>query len=239
VTIRLSRVGRCGVVTIDDVTRRNALTTADWRALAQAIQDWGDTDDTDGIVITGSEGTFCAGARLDELDAAAQDAAVAYEFVHAIVDGLRAVRGSAKPVVAAINGPAVGGGAELALACDLRIGTARTRIGFPMLRLGVVLDRITLRTLLYALPLGRAQSVLLGGVALGAEDALRAGMLTELVDQDIVVSRAISTVEMLGRLDVRALQTTRAAINEILFPVAEDASAEMLESVLARIPIAT
>jgi enoyl-CoA hydratase/carnithine racemase len=221
-------------VTLDDLPRRNALATADWLTLTDALSAWAGDDEVGAVVVTGAGNTFCAGARLDELDAASQDPESAAAFVHAIVDGLRAVRYSAKPVVGAINGPAIGGGAELALACDVRIGTRASRLHFPMLRLGVVIDRVTLRALLHALPLGRVQNALLLGSALEADEAHRAGLLAELVDPGTILTRALAVAEELAELDAGAVKATRAAINDIVFPATEDPAAEMLASIRVR-----
>lgn len=233
-TVRLERVGRCGVVTLDDLPRRNALATADWLTLTDALSAWAGDDNVGAVVVTGAGHTFCAGARLDELDAAGRGPESTAAFVHAIVDGLRAVRYSGKPVVGAINGPAIGGGAELALACDVRIGTWTSRLHFPMLRLGVVIDRVTLRTLLQALPLGQVQNALLLGSALEADEAHRAGLLAELVDPGTMLTRALAMAEELAGLDAGAIRATRAAINDIVFPTSEDPAAEMLASIRAR-----
>ena len=162
------RDGDVAVIEIDRHERRNALDTAhchDLRAAltGQALQA------ARVIVVTGAGSSFCAGADL----AAAYDAA----FRDSLYAMLAAVTEVTVPVIAAVNGPAIGAGAQLALACDLRVAAPEATFAIPAARLGIAVNPWTIRRLALLAGTGTAQAMLIGAETLDADRraALRAG----------------------------------------------------------------
>jgi enoyl-CoA hydratase len=122
------------VVTIDRPERRNAVDLATLEALA-AAQDAARSGDARALVLTGAPPAFCAGADLTGVDAD--------DFGDALGRALRGFTELGFVTIAAIDGPALGAGTQLALACDLRVATASSVFGIPAAKLGLVVDRWT------------------------------------------------------------------------------------------------
>jgi enoyl-CoA hydratase/carnithine racemase len=153
-----------------------------------------------GIVLTGAGGAFCAGgdlARFDDL----HDARAYRHVSHRLTDLIESIERLEKPVVAAIDGVAVGAGLTLALACDWRVGAPTARVLFREGRIGLVPTHGGLTRLVKLLGLARAKEVLLGGDDLDADAARAAGLLSELAPSaDALPAVARTRVErMLGR----------------------------------------
>jgi enoyl-CoA hydratase/carnithine racemase len=134
------------------------------------------------LVLTGKGGSFCSGL---DLKAAAQNLAGlanAEEHLRKYFHGMiRALRRIDKPVVALVDGAAVGYGCDLALACDLRIGTERTRLGEVFVKRGLMPDGGGTWTLPRLVGVGKALELMLTGELLGSDEALRLGLLNRVV----------------------------------------------------------
>ena len=173
-------------MTIDRPDRRNALTPAGLDALRDAV-----ADATEPVVyLRGAGGAFCAGADLDTIAGFDEAEAVAFaEQGQAVAD---AIEGSDSVVVAGIDGPARGGGVELALACDIRIGTPDATLAEPGVALGlfgawggtVRLPRIV--------GLGEAMDLALTGRVLDAEEARRMGLLSQIREDPRAVAQTVA-----------------------------------------------
>lgn len=140
------------IVTIDRPERRNAVDHATLLELASAQQAAIDSA-ARCLVLTGSPPAFCAGADLTGVESG--------EFVRALVAALRGFTGLSIPTIAAIDGPALGAGTQLVVACDLRVATHRSVFGIPAARLGLAVDRWTIERLVHELgwPVARAMLV--------------------------------------------------------------------------------
>jgi len=188
------------VLTLNRPERRNAIDPALRDALAAALDAAATDPAVRGIVLTGAGGAFCAGgdlARFDDL----HDARAYRHVSHRLTDLIESIERLEKPVVAAIDGVAVGAGLTLALACDWRVGAPTARLLFRDGRIGLVPTHGGLTRLVKLLGLARAKEVLLGGDDLDAEAARAAGLLSELApsaDALPVVARA-RVERMLGR----------------------------------------
>jgi enoyl-CoA hydratase len=153
--VRVERRGESGeiaVLTIDRPARRNALDVATLASIAGAQSD---VADARVVVLTGAPPAFCAGADLD----AVEDA----EFGGLLARVLRWFTELGAPVVAAVDGPALGAGTQLAMACDLRVATPASRFGIPAARLGLVVDEWTVRRLRHEVGASTARAMLLAG----------------------------------------------------------------------------
>jgi enoyl-CoA hydratase/carnithine racemase len=171
-----------GWITLSRPEKRNALTVAMWRALPKAVRALADRQDLVALVLQGAEGTFGAGADLTDIVAATESRATATEYCLDVVTALHAVATAPLPTVAVISGVAAGGGAELALACDLRIADPGAKITFPFARMGVVPDQLTLQRLAATVGPSRARRLVLTGETVDAAQALAIG-LVDLVSE--------------------------------------------------------
>ena len=178
------RDGDVAVIEIDRHERRNALDAAHCHALRDAVQ----AEGARVIVITGAGSSFCSGADLGAVyDAAFRDALNAM---------LAAVTEAPVPVLAAVNGPAIGAGAQLALACDLRIAAREATFAIPTARLGIAVNPWTIRRLALLSGTGTAQAMLIGGEALDAARALQCGLVSRLGDRGAALAWARELTEL-------------------------------------------
>ncbi len=130
--IQLDVVDRVATLTLDDPGRRNTISDALNAAVIDAMDELDGRDDVGAVVVTGAGSAFCAGADLDDL-AACRDA----ETLRGIYSGFLRVAGSPLPTVAAVNGPAVGAGLNMALACDVIVAAESARFDTRFLQIGV------------------------------------------------------------------------------------------------------
>lgn len=190
-------------VTIDRPDRRNALSRDAWLELRGLLGRLRDDPETNGMIITGAgDRAFASGADVAEL--ADRDPMVALDgLVQGILLDLEALP---FPTIAALNGYALGGGWELALACDLRVASSSARVGFPEIGLGIMPGAGgTLRLLRYV-GVGRAKEWIMTGRILDAQEAESFGLVNRVVAPDDLLDAARSLmVELVSqpRLAVR------------------------------------
>ena len=209
-TVLVERDGAVTVVTISRPERRNAVDAPTAAALAAAFRAFDADGDAAVAVLTGAGGAFCAGADLKAI-AAGTPLRVAPDGDGPM--GPTRLRLS-KPVVAAIEGPAVAGGLELALWCDLRVaaesavlGVLNRRVGVPLVDLGTVrLPRL--------IGQGRAMDLVLTGRAVGAAEALPMGLVDRVVPDGSARTRAVALAAELAALPQAALRGDRLSVYE-------------------------
>src|SRR5271167_4852810 len=202
--------GCIAIVTIERPEARNAVNYATAQALAAAFRRF-DTDPSSSVaILTGRGGAFCAGYDLKE--------AAAGQRPHRVESGDAPMGPTRlklnKPVIAAIEGPAVAGGMELALWCDLRIaarsavfGIFNRRFGVPLIDLGTIrLPRIVGH--------GRALELILTGRAVGAEEALRIGLISEVAEDGQALARALALARTLCSFPQTAMRNDRMSAIE-------------------------
>jgi E-phenylitaconyl-CoA hydratase len=166
-----------GWLTLNRPAKRNALNAALRAALDQALAGLEANDDVRVVVLTGAGTAFCAGADLSDAPPLTR---------HPMAQPGRPVAQSlaafAKPLIAAINGPAFGGGLELALACDLRVAAHGATFALPEVRIGSLPGSGGTQRLVRATGPAVAARMLLSGDPLSAAEALRTGLISDLVE---------------------------------------------------------
>jgi enoyl-CoA hydratase len=178
--LRVERLdGAIAIVTLARPDRLNAVGTDTLAALDTALVALEADDEVRAFVVTGEGRAFCAGADIEELSGLDGAAGFA-RFVRAFTDVLDRLEQHPKPSVAAIDGAALGGGLELALACDLRVASDAARLGVPEIKLGLLPGAGGTQRLPRLLPRGVALQMLLTGAPLAAVDAHRLGLVNEL-----------------------------------------------------------
>lgn len=188
--VRIELDGEIATIYIARPERRNALDAATARALKDAIADAGSR--ARAVVLTGTHGSFCAGGDLDELEAwsTASHDDIRTHLYEGFQGMIRAVRDADAIFIAAINGPAVGAGMDLALACDLRVAAADARLGQVWVRLGVIPGTGgAWLTQALAGPT-RAAELLLTGRLINADEALEAGLVNRVVAPEELLGNA-------------------------------------------------
>lgn len=170
--IGIERVGDVTTIELQRPERRNALNSELVDTLREAVQKAA-ADDVRAIVLTGAGTVFCAGADLsgDVFAADFPDKAIALNM---------AIDAAPVPVIAAINGPAIGAGVQLAMVCDLRVVAPDSYFQFPIARYGLALDNWSIRRLSALAGYGRARGMLLAAEKLDAATALQTGMANRI-----------------------------------------------------------
>jgi enoyl-CoA hydratase len=195
--------GAVGLVTIDRTERRNALDVEHCRALHDAVT--GLAGHTRVMVVTGEGSAFCAGADLAE--------AHTPEFRTSLRELLELLGQVPVPVIAAVNGPALGAGTQLAIAADLRVAAPGARFGVPAAKLGLAVDHWTVRRLVHLVGGATARHVLLTVDEIGAEAALASGLAQRAGDLDGALAWAAEIAE-LAPLTLRAHKLALERVGE-------------------------
>ncbi|MBV9924640.1 MAG: enoyl-CoA hydratase/isomerase family protein [Acidobacteria bacterium] len=175
-------------VRLERPAKRNALTRAMLERLGEVFSSVAERRDLRAVILSGAGTDFCAGTDISELEAL--DEAAASEKAKRGQEVCDLIELCGTPVVAAVQGLAAGGGCELALACHLRVAAGGARFGLPETRLGVVPAYGGTQRLARAAGTGRALAAMLAGEEIGADEALRLGLVNRVVDPDSLVEEA-------------------------------------------------
>ena len=180
--ILVDRQPPLATVTINRPGQRNALSFDMWRAMAGLLRDL-DADPTiRAVVIAGAGGeAFSAGADIADFEAHRSDSVKGRGYNEAVDALLQAAAEMATPTISMVQGFAAGGGCELAVATDLRIAGEGSRLGIPVARLGITIGHREMRGLVDLVGKGNALYILLSGRLLDAHEALRIGLVNQVV----------------------------------------------------------
>lgn len=177
----VERRGAVATLVLNRPEVHNAFRYDMWRGIAAAMRDFGADPAVRAIVIRGAgERAFASGADIAEFPERRGTPERAAEYHAAVADALGAVAEAERPVIAMIHGYCIGGGCELAIACDLRIADTRARFGIPAAKLGVVLGVQELRQLAGLVGVGAAKEILYTGRLFDADEALRIGLVNRV-----------------------------------------------------------
>jgi len=202
---------RVARITLTWPERLNALSAEMREALIDATEELLTDPDVRAIVITGSEGNFCAGGDISTMkDLDAEGGRSRMQAGHRLV---RLLAYADKPLIAAVEGYAMGGGVGLALLCDSIVAGTSARVGFPFFRVGLVPDYGITFTLPRRVGAGRARRILLNAETLTADEALSTGVVEEVVPDGEVQSRAVDLAAEMARHPVAAVALTKGLLN--------------------------
>jgi enoyl-CoA hydratase/carnithine racemase len=191
--------GPVAVVTLSRPERKNPLTFESYAELRDTFRQLSFATDVKVVIITGEGGNFCSGGDVHEIigplvrmkEEGRMDDLLA--FTRMTGDLVKAIRGCPQPVIAAIDGVCVGAGAILAMASDLRIGTARSKVAFLFTKVGLSgADMGACAMLPRIIGQGRASELLYTGRSMGGEEAERWGFYNRLVEPDALQDEAMT-----------------------------------------------
>jgi enoyl-CoA hydratase len=201
-------------VTINRPQVLNALNSATWRDLRTAFEDARDDAAVRGIILTGAgDKAFVAGADISELaHSTAIEAEQGSRFGQGVLD---LIENLGKPVVAAVNGFALGGGMETAMACTIRIAAEHAHFGQPEVKLGLIPGGGGTQRLPSLVGKGRALQLMLTGAPISAGEAYRIGLVNEVVPAERLIARA---EEIVAEIAANAPLAVRYALNAVNTP---------------------
>ncbi|WP_242125149.1 enoyl-CoA hydratase-related protein [Sphingobium sp. Sx8-8] len=187
---------------IDRPDKKNALTAAMYRAMTAALADAAARPEVGAILFAGKGDAFCAGNDLKDFMAGPEGGEAAFEFI-------RAIAAFEKPVIAAVQGLAVGVGTTMLFHCDLIYATPDARFVMPFVNLGIVPEAGSSLLAPATLGYAKAASMLLLGEPMDAETADRAGLVTAIVSGDALLDHARQKAAALMTKPPQALAVTR------------------------------
>ncbi|GLR84125.1 enoyl-CoA hydratase-related protein [Bradyrhizobium iriomotense] len=205
--------GAVAYVTINRPKVLNALNTPTWKDLRTAFEHARDDDAVRGVILTGAgDKAFVAGADISELaHASAIDAERSSSSGQEVLD---LVENLGKPVIAAINGFALGGGCETAMACSIRIAVEHAKFGQPEVKLGLLPGGGGTQRLPRLVGKGRALQLILSGEIISAQEAWRIGLVNEVVQATDLIPRAEAILKMIASNAPIAVKLSLEAVNK-------------------------
>jgi enoyl-CoA hydratase/carnithine racemase len=216
--VRYERRGAAAVLTIDRPERRNAVDARTAEMLRSGLERFEADDGARVLVLTGSDVAFCAGADLKAIDLDTEHPDGPLGFTR---------RTPTKPTIAAVSGWCLAGGVELALWCDMRIAAEGATFGLFERRWGVPLIDGGTQRLPRIIGIGRALELILTGRPVAADEALRIGLVNEVVPDGRQLERALELAERLASFPQETMLTDRrAAIEGIGLTFAEGLALE-------------
>ncbi len=229
-TFRFAVTKGVAEITLDRADRLNALTFASYAELTETFAALDHEESVRAIVITGEGRAFCSGGDVEdiigELFSRDMQGMLAFTRVTgALIENIRKVR---RPVIAAVNGTAVGAGAVIALACDMRIASEKAKFGFIFPRVGLSgADMGATYLLPRVVGLGRASELLFTGDVIGAEEAFRIGLVNRVVPHDACIVQAREIAQKLAEGPAFAHGVTKQMLeSEHVMPLAAAIEAE-------------
>lgn len=202
-------------VTLNRPERMNALSRTMMGDLERIFYDIARRDEPQCLILTGAGGrAFCAGADIRERAGASPRGVATWVELDRTRRLFRGVEQFERPTIAAIDGVAVGGGLELALCCDLRIGSPSARIGLTELRLGAIPAAGGTQRLPRLIGAARAKELLFTAEIVSADEALRLGVLNRVVTSDRLLAEAREIAARIASLAPLATMLAKRAVDE-------------------------
>jgi enoyl-CoA hydratase len=210
-TIIFQQIGEIGIIQINRPEVKNALNERLFKELNQLLDAINDNDYIRVIILTGGEKVFAAGTDIKQMvNLSAMEAESLITLINSASDK---IAGLTKPTIAAIAGYCLGGGLELALACDILIASSNSKMGQPEMNIGIIPGGGGTQRLIRLIGPGWGKRLIMTGEIIDAKQALQVGLITEIVEPQLLLSRAKELAEnMLGKSSV-ALRIGKKCIN--------------------------
>lgn len=225
--IRTTVAGGVGTITFDRAERRNALSPQLFEDLTACLRAWRTNDDIAAVVVTGGDDVFSAGLDL-ALQSTFTDE-TRFQYGDLCLKAYGELLDYPKPTIAAVAGPTLGGGLDIAVFCDIRIGARGAIFGYPQVKFGLT---PYFSPLWKIVGLSQAKLLTLSGTRIDSEEALRIGLVDRLVDP----GEAVAAATALGR-EIAETTTKSAMINKELIlrsPAMDPISALSFETSMYR-----
>ncbi|WP_405011275.1 enoyl-CoA hydratase/isomerase family protein [Kitasatospora sp. NBC_01539] len=210
--LRAALDGPVATLVLDRPARRNAMTLAMWQGLPGVLERLAAVPAVRVLLVTGAERTFCAGADIAELSEVYADPARADAYHAQNVAAEEALAAFPHPTVAVVHGACVGGGCQLAVACDLRFAAHDARFGITPAKLGVVYPAVPTVRLAGLVGPARAKYLLFSGELVTAERAERFGLVDEVLPAPELDGRAAEFARLLAKRSPQSIGAVKAAL---------------------------
>jgi enoyl-CoA hydratase len=209
--IKMEKKNKVGIITLSKPDGLNILDTAMLQYLDDAMKEFEEDAEIRVIIITG-EKNFSAGADIKEMKDKNPDEIETFsKFGHTMLNHVETLD---KPVIAAINGYAFGGGCELALACDIRIASENAKFGQTEVNLGIIPGFGGTQRLPLIVGVGKAKEMILTGKIISAKEADVIGLVNMVVKREELIDQAQKMAELIAQKGPVAVQLAKKTINE-------------------------
>lgn len=188
-----------GTLTFDRLDRRNALSVGLLTDLSDQLDAWAYDDEVAAVVVTGGEDVFCAGLDLDLQSGFTEETRAVYS--EACLRAYGTLLDYRKPTIAAVGGPALGGGCDIAVFCDIRIGSENAIFGYPQIKFGLT---PYFSPLWRIVGLSQAKLLTFSGERIDAHEALRIGLVDRLAPAGEVVAYASALAGSIAETSVKS-----------------------------------
>lgn len=210
--IIIQKENHIATLIINEPKTLNALNTELLNEMSSAVQQLAQDKDVRVVIITGTERAFVAGANIKEMSDLQVEEAKAFGLRGANV--FRAIETMPQPVIAAINGFALGGGCELAMACDIRLASDKAKFGQPEVGLGITPGFSGTQRLARLVGFAKAKELIYTGKVISANDALQIGLVNQVVAHDELMQVAKEMAAVIATQAPLAVQYSKQAINQ-------------------------
>jgi enoyl-CoA hydratase len=209
-TIIIETHGPVGLVRLNRPKQLNALNDTLMNELGEALMAFDANADIGAMVITGSDKAFAAGADIGAMATWSYMDVYKSDYITRNWETIRRVR---KPVIAAVNGFALGGGCELAMMCDIILAGEGARFGQPEIKLGIIPGAGGTQRLPRAVGKAKAMELCLTGRMMDAQEAERSGLISRIVPNDKLVDEALAVATAISQLSQPAVMMIKESIN--------------------------
>ena len=220
-TVRLEKSESVATVTFNRPEKMNAYNSIMLNELVSVLKDVALDDDIRAVIITGEGRAFCAGADVQDIDALLSlqnELSESQDILKLLNRAVLAVRQMPKPVVAAVNGVAAGGGANLVQACDVIIASDKARFAENFINIGLVPDGGGTFFLPERIGYHRSAEIFFTGRILSAQEALDMGLYNRVVASEEVASAAREFARDLARRPTKAISACKSILNREAIP---------------------
>lgn len=209
-SVEFEKRGRIAIITLDEPAKLNALSAGIRQGVTEALaMIEADPEIRVGIITGSGEKAFCAGADISGFDFAA---ASVKQFLEEIISFLASPESCSKPLIAAVNGMALGGGFELAIGCDFVLASDRAKFGVPEIQLGL-LPGFALVRLAALVGRAKAKEMSIIGEPVSAEEAVQLGLALRTVEHGKLMEEALAMAEKIASRPVMAVRMAKSFYN--------------------------
>lgn len=202
---------RIGIVKINRPDVLNAVNVETICEVEDAVREFGEDDKIAVIVITGEGKSFVSGSDVSRL--AKMDSLAAREYSQIGQRVLSFIENLEKPVIAAVNGYALGSGCELAMACDMRVASEKAKFGQPEVKLGLIPGHAGTQRLARLVGLGRAKELIFTGDLIDAHEALRIGLVNKVVPPEKLMEETKAIAQKIIDVGPTAVRLAKTVLN--------------------------
>ena len=201
-----------GLITINRPEALNAMNTETVNELRDLLKEIDQDEAIRCLILTGEGRAFCSGGDINE--ESEKNVITGYEFSRNCMEVLDQMEHFRTPVIAAINGYALGGGLEFALACDIRIASKTAKLGSPEITLAVIPGWGGTQRLPRLIPVSKAKQLMFTGDSVSAQEAYRIGLVDEVSEPEVLMADALRMAEKIAHWGPLAMKYLKTAVND-------------------------